>query len=272
MRTLLPIRVGLLLISAAQGAWAADPPVTADPRGSPVVVLPGSDDVGSFTVSVTDDGASLAIATGDGARLVARDTLLVIAGEGARLRFPPGGADAAAASAIEPLDGPLRLVAGSVGARLDLSGFSLDLLRSELLLVRQGTSWALLVVAVAEGGGVMLHLSPPPSAPAATDGQLGVEIPGTAGPPRNLAPGESLALAAGPAPGRVAPTAAALLVSVARRLPMLPPVRSGPQLRPIAIEDPADFSTAGSRGGSGDAAIEIEAVEVEIGCVEVCVD
>jgi hypothetical protein len=49
-------------------------------------------------------------------------------------------------------------------------------------------------------------------------------------------------------------------------------LRTGPQLQARTIEDPADLIVSSHREEDALSEIELEDVEVEAGCVEICID
>jgi hypothetical protein len=266
----MPIFASMLLTIASGIATAGTP--SGDRGEPPGVVSSASAGAGSFAFS-SDAGALVAVASGDGARMVVQGAVLVIAGDGARLRIRTTDTTPVAPPVIEPLDGPLRVLSGSGGARLEFNGSAFDLVRAEVLLARQNGAWALEVVAVADGGQVTLQPPAPTDAVAPTDAPPGPVASSTpASPPGPVAPGEILLLAPRAVPERAPPTRTVMLASAAGRLIALPAAPSGSRLLSIAVEDPSDFIASRGRGDTSGASIDIEAVEVEIGCVEVCVD
>ncbi len=258
-----------LVIAVPSIASAGEPAVTAGPEAALLFPVAAPDSDSSFLISPGEDGAVRASASGGGARLIVRGTALVVAADETRLDFPAGVRDPAV---IVPIDGALRLLVGSGGARLELNGFVLDLSRAEVLLSRQGAAWAIHVVEVAEGGTASLHPPPAPSVVEAAAAEPGAQIPVPVYSPRLLASGTRLVLTAGAAPEPASPSACTALDAAGKTLLALSPLAAGNHLLPIQVEDPADFAASPGRSGIGGTEVEIEAVEVEVGCVEVCVD
>jgi len=274
MRTALPVTLLLFSIAAATAA-AADEPGPASRREAPFVVVPaagGAD--GTFLIATGDDGSVEATAAGDTARLVAGKAMLVLAADGSRLAIPAGRDPSADVLIVRVIEGAFRLLVGSSPVRLSVAGTDLEIRRAELILVSRKEAFALRILAVRPDGTAFVH--PPPPSPSAVAGdatdEADGEIPVSAPPRRVLAPGESIVLALNAAPMRAPRVATDALAAVEAALALVPVSAAGPRLRPVAVEDPADLAFARTRGGIGDTDIEIEGVEIEVGCVEVCVD
>lgn len=270
MRSRAPILCVALLVVAA-----AVPPVSAaSDSGSmegPLVAVPAAlGGAGSFALAAGDRGEPVATASGDGARLVAHGALLLIAADGTVLRAGPVRDDQPGESALEILRGACRLVAGSTPSRIVVAGHVLVLRRAEVLLVGRAGAFALRVVDLGPEGGV--HVEGRPAAAAAPESEEEQPQAAPPAPRRTLAAGERLVLA----PHRdllpVTRPAAAALDAVAADLPLAIPPEAGGRLSPVPVEDPADFVFSRGRGGIGDTGIELESLEIEVGCVEVCVD
>jgi hypothetical protein len=191
----------------------------------------------SAAIGRADDTApgGASTAKSDGARFLPCGAALVTASSGSRLS---SSCEGGALVALE--DGAFRIVAGSKGVRITAGGTALDASNARLEIARIGGRW--LARGVADGD------APLPGALAA--GGI-VELGGAAGGP--LAGGD----------------AAAFDKAVARAAPVVAPNRA---LVRRKVEAPIASGAAVGAAGEGAADVEVESIEVEVGCIEVCVD
>lgn len=230
-------------------ALAAPLPALAD---GAVYLVPSAVSPGSgFTVEGETGAGGLCVPTaplvarGNGARLVVDGRVAVAATDGARLGTGPR--DPSGAPTLVLLSGTHRVTAGSLPVVVSLGRGALEVRDAAIAAGLAGGTWIVEVLSIADKGRVESR-SQPGAAMAAGQG-LGMTTDGA------VAPAGAAELAA--------------LVALADRLVARPaPIR----LEPANVEDPADLRPSRRAAEGSGEAVEIEAIEVEIGCVEVCVD
>lgn len=223
----------LLLIGIALGAAG---PAAAEP---PVAALVPVDGGAAFEPQGSSPGQVLA--RGDGATLVACGAALVSAADGSRASIACGGE-----TRVELSNGAFRVAVGSKGAVIRVGAAELRAVNARLWAVRAGETWLVRF----EG-----------------DGEQGaVEVDGAALAPDAMHVLHDAASADGPAD---AGSVAASRDAIARLSP-----REGARraLVPRRVESADDFKAGATASAEGGGEIELEAIEVEAGCIEVCVD
>jgi len=232
MRNLLAISLIASASAAAFEAFAAVPE-----RDAALIVTANG---ATFTAERPDGAAPISIvANGDGARLVACGAAVVSAAHGARAKVSCGD------SALLSLeDGAFRITAGSHPIRIVAGDAHLALTNARLEIAFIGGRWLARLVGKGEAGGIaaegFAREFPPEELVA-----LGAEVDA---PARDLAAFETASKFAAPA-------------AEIRRA-----------LIPRRVEKPLDEIFAASAAQGGAAEVELEAIEVEAGCIEVCVD
>jgi len=208
------------------------------------------------------DGAGL-VAGGDGAVLVACRTLLIRAEKGVRVL---ASCDAEGPAATLE-GGGFVARAGSTPASIRLGETVVLLQRATLTGAPRDGGWTVSATPLVESGSAVAIVpaqgSGPPS-PEATGPPAEARIPLPAAAPRQLG--------GATAPGRDPKGQAAALQSLETRIAGRPVGSARPILKPRAIEDPRDFAAGASSGDLSIGALELDAIEVEVGCVEICVD
>jgi hypothetical protein len=217
---------------------------------------------GEAVFAPAEDGAGL-VAGGDGAALVACRTLLIRAEKGVRV-LASCGADGPAAT-LE--GGGFVARAGSTPASIRLGETVVLLQRATLTGAPRDGGWTVTATPLVESGSAVAIVPAQGSrllAPEAAGQPAETRIPLPAAAPRQLG-GTT-------APGRDPKSPIATLQALEARIAGRPEGSATPVLKPRAIEDPGDFAAGAASGDLSVGALELDAIEVEVGCVEICVD
>jgi hypothetical protein len=235
---------------AALGVFAVGLPALAQP---PIVAaVPG--DGAAFAVGASAAGAARpATAEGDGAQLVACGVALVAATRGSRLVV-----DCTEGGGLALERGAFRVAVGAAGATIRLGEAALRAASVRVWAMRRGDQWLVRFERDGEAGSIQIAGAAAPE---------GTEAP----EPGALAPDELHAIA-GSAPAAAAPDAAAVATFREAAELLAPRPRPRPALAPRRVESADDLATGAATAAAGTDEIEIEAIEVEAGCIEVCVD
>jgi hypothetical protein len=220
----------------------------------------------------------------DGARLVAFEAALLTAVIGSRVELAAAPtAEGEQPAALSLLQGAYHVVTGSKPVDLKLGRATIRASRAELLVAQLGQAWVVRILERSEGGKVVAlpqespQPAPAPAEPATDEDEPEAATPIAAAPAPEpdpaveLEPGTSYTIRKGRPPLKADRRATQLLDKTNERL--LP--QPGPQttlLEPRDITDPSDFSILGGVTDDALADIELEDIEVEVGCVEICVD
>jgi hypothetical protein len=231
-----------LAVSAFAATAAAAPPDMA--------TVPSAGN-GEFAVE-----GSAATARGDGARLVACGAVLVSATDGSR-----AAVSCKDGARVELTSGAFQVGVGAAGAAIRIGGATLRASSVRLWAARAGARWLVRFEPDGELGSVVIE----------GDGTAATAAEGVAPDRSSLVPGEVHAFeGATPAPGPVEAASSAALREAATRLAP----REAPRkpLVPRRVEGADDFKTGTTAAAAGGGEIELEEIEVEAGCIEVCVD
>jgi hypothetical protein len=180
-------------------------------------------------------GREAVVASGDGARLVACGAALVAAANGSRAVIScEGGPD------ISLDEGVFRITVGSARARIHVGGAALTAANAELVVAREGSRWLARWSPRADGGSVEMSRDGDPATGA---GLSSLEVSGPDAARLDDAARYTLCQAAGAAP-----------------------------FAPRRVELPIAKGGSAGAGASDASDVEVESIEVEVGCIEVCVD
>ncbi|MBW2276941.1 MAG: hypothetical protein JRF63_05575 [Deltaproteobacteria bacterium] len=216
----------------------------------------------------------------DRARMVAFEAVLITAGLGAKiaLEAPAGEGDQPARLAL--LEGGFYLVVGSKGIELELGDSVLRAVNAEVMLAKLGDTWIVQVKPEDEQGRVEL-VPPPLPEPAALDDGAAVDedeaAPVTTPVPTPvvLPANKRHTLKNGKHHKAERRASDFLLKTIGRLVPEPggePQPKHIAQLTPRDIEDPRDFVVTATGSDAALSDLEIEDIEVDVGCVEICVD
>jgi hypothetical protein len=208
------------------------------------------------------DGAAFAMegsrgeAHGDGARLVACGSVLVSATDGSR-----ASVSCADGVRLDLASGAFHVLVGSKGAAIRIGRTALRATSARIWAARVGDRW---LVRFERDGDVG-------SAEIAADEAAAAPADGVAPAPNALS-SQEVHVFEGPAPAAEPADAASIAAfrDVAARL--APREEPGKALVPRRVESADDFKAGTTAAAAGGGEIELEAIEVEAGCIEVCVD
>ncbi|MDJ0764553.1 MAG: hypothetical protein QNJ97_16365 [Myxococcota bacterium] len=232
-------------------------------------------------------------AGGDGASAVVGGTALITALEGAAFYVISKKTDGPLMTAIA--GGGCRLTVGSTPAVLDLGGVVLTAKSAQLSVIKGDIGYIVSLESQLNTGEAFLDvmMPPPPPKPAEPSQPLSppkrakkkpakklkpeVAAPTQPMPPPKpvkkrftLALGQVVRVVQGSAPIPGAPEEQQRLGDLTLRLSQ--PQRTGPLLSPVDIEQASDLQAKTFDADEAFEDIEIEEIEVEAGCVEVCLD
>jgi len=271
MRTRLDIIVGLAL-----AALLTVPCLVAAEDGVPVPNLAAPE--ARFAASDKAPRTFVAV-NADRARLVAFEAVLITAGMGSEVAIEPALADADHPAVVALRSGAFRLIVGSRAVELELGDNHVRAVSSELTIARLDDVWIVQVAPAGEGGRVELI----PPAPAEPPPPVAEDLPEDGAeetPPPAAAPApEPVALTAGKRHAlkhgeleKADRRQSELLDKTAERLADPPADPASSPLAPRDIEDPRDFAVTSAGADAALYDLEIEDIEVDLGCVEICVD
>jgi hypothetical protein len=195
-------------------------------------------------------------ARGDGARLVACGAVLVSATEGSRAAF-----SCADGVRLDLETGAFHLLVGSKGAAIRVGGVSLRATSARIWAANVADRWLVRFERDGELGSVELEVAEIAPAPESSGAPAQAALA-----PDEVHVFEGAAPAAGPAD---AGSIAAFREVAARLAPREAP---GKALVPRRVESADDFKAGTTAAAASGGEIELEAIEVEAGCIEVCVD
>jgi hypothetical protein len=243
------------LLSAAALLAAAAPARAELPSAAPVPSAGGAE----FALEgAAEASPRTATARGDGAQLVACGAALVSATDGSRLAIACGDG-----ARIDLERGTFRIAIGSKGAAIRVGGASLRAASVRLRAGRVGDRWIVSFERDGDVGSVEIAGDAATAAPAED---------GAAPTPAALTASEVHFFEGGPAPA-AEPADPAPLAAFHQAVNRLAPrAEPSPALTPRRVEDAADFKSGASAVAMGTGEVEVEAIEVEAGCIEVCVD
>jgi hypothetical protein len=226
----------LLLCASAAIAILAPLGGRAEAVVPEAAIVPAAGDATFTLEGAVEPGSATVVATADGARLVACGAAVVAAGRGSRARI-----SCAEGAQLRLEDGAFRITAGSKGVRILVGGAAITASSARLEVARVGERWLARRAPGDEGGAVSLEPATPEQAPGAALAALGVG----------------------------AADAAAFAGTVTGTAP-----KGGPRaaLAPRPVERPVSANAVASGATSATADVEVESIEVEVGCIEVCVD
>jgi hypothetical protein len=261
------------------------PALAAAGDGVPVPNL----EVPKASFAASEGSARTFVAQGEHrARMVAFEALLITASLGSRLELEAVPGDGDQPAVVKLIDGGFHLVAGSAAVDLRLGDTLLRAVNAEVMAAKKGTTWIVQVVPRGEEGRVEL-VPPAPATPpppvegeaAETEAEAGTETeaappPPPAPEPVPLSAGKRHALKGGKAV-RAQKSESELLATIIERL--IPESNDtsktavvAASLAPRDVEDPRDFVVASAGADADLSDLEIEDIEVDVGCVEICVD
>jgi hypothetical protein len=229
-------------------------------------------------------GATTLIAQGaDGARAVVCGAAVVTGVLGARLEADCTDDDEAPVR-IRLLEGGFHLHVGGTPMTVDLDGAQLEARSAELIAAKLKGSWIVQVRLLGDSGAVLARQpTPPPAAPSVeaelppTDepaAEPAEATPPAPLPPVPLASGTRYAVVPGEPPREASRRGRLFLGKMLSRL--LPETERaqtrGTRLVARDVEHPADFAANAAAAAALMGDVEIEDIEVEVGCVEICVD
>jgi hypothetical protein len=252
MIPMIAVYPGHALFAAALLAAAA-PALAQPPSVAPVPSAQGAE----FALEGAADASQrTATARGDGAQLVACGATLVTATDGSRVAIACGD------GARLDLDrGAFRIAVGSKGATIRMGGASFRAVSASIRAGRVGDRWVISFSRDGDVGSVEITGDEAAAAPAE----------GAAPAPVALAPTE-VRVFEGSAPAAAAADPATLTAFHAAIDRLKPRAAASPALTPRRVESADDFKQGATTVAMGAGEVEVEAIEVEAGCIEVCVD
>jgi hypothetical protein len=219
-----------------------------------VAPVPSAQGAAFALEGAADASPRTATARGDGALLVACGAALVTATDGSRVAIACDDG-----ARLDLNRGTFRIAVGSKGATIRMGGASFRAVSASIRTGRVGDRWGISFDRDGDVGSVEI----------AGDEAAAVPAEGVAPAPVALSPTEvrlfegSVAVAADP----VALTA---FHEAFNRLE--PRVEPRPALTPRRVESAEDFKQGATAVAMGAGEVEVEPIEVEAGCIEVCVD
>jgi hypothetical protein len=218
------------------------------------------------------------------ARMVAFEAVLITASLGARVALEAGPGEGDQPAVVKLIDGGFHLVAGSTVVDLRLGDTVLRAVDAEVMAAKKGSVWIVQVVPRGETGRVAVVPPAPATPPASveeeaaepegeTEGETAPEPPPMP-EPVSLAAGKRYRLEDGKAHKAQKNESELLVTSIERLIPDAAAEKTAatPSLAPRPIEDPRDFTVAATGADADLSDLEIEDIEVDVGCVEICVD
>jgi len=247
------------------------------------VPSPGLPDAVLAPAAKQDGSAETWVAKGaDGARAVVCGGALVTAVLGARLHADCGGATDEAPGRIRLVSGGFHLHVGSAPLHVILGETTLEARSSELIAARLKDDWIVQIKPLDDTGGVAVlppatpvEAEPPATADPTDD--AAEQPPATPAPPPAplaLEPGKRFVIGAGADPAEASRRGRMFLGKMVTRLVPSDQAATGrgPLLSARDVESPADFAIDAAAATGAMTDVEIEGIEVEVGCVEICVD
>ncbi len=236
-------------------------------------------------------------ASGEGATVVVGDKAMISASSGARLRVSGDGQSTE--QPIELLEGGFQLHVGSKPSIFSLGDARLTVTEAKVAAIKVGDQWVVSVQSFFTAGtaSITVELPPPPppkvqpeeesdgkgdrrsrkkSRRKKKDEEQKIEPAPFVAPPKPivhtqpLKKGEMVLLATKVKPAKAADSDQLAIVDLTARLTEAPV--SGPVLSLKNVEDPIDLTAQGVDRDAAFEDIEIEEIEVEAGCVEICID
>ncbi len=156
------------------------------------------------------------------------------------------------------------------------------MLLAQMIAVKTKSGWIVQIKHLSETGSA--EIRPPPATlpePAATDPSAPLPEggdPAVAAPaPREIPTipirqGQRFRLAGNDKPAVASEREKKMLGRAIRRLLPTSKAAPAPLLDPRDVEDPGDFAVVAGTSEAALGELEIEAIEVDVGCVEICVD
>jgi len=183
---------------------------------------------------------------------------------------------------IELVNGAFHVHVGGKPVKVQMGDTIVRLLLAQMIAVKTKNGWVVQIKHLCEAGSAKIH--PPPAAlrePAAIDPAApvpdGSDPAATAPAPREIPAvpirqGQRFRLVGNDKPTAASSKEKKLLGRAIGRL--LPTSKKAPRplLDPRDLEDPEDFAIVAGTSEAALGELEIEAIEVDVGCVEICVD
>lgn len=230
----------------------------------------------------------------DRARMVAFEAVLITGNLGSKVQLDTAPSEEDEPPTVVLLDGGFHAVVGSRPVALRLGDTSLRASRAAVIAVKLGKKWVVKVEPESdEGFAEVIPPAPPAPVEAAPDDGTDAEpdaepdtepdaepAPAPAPPPEpiRLTPGKRHTLSSGEQRPAERSESQFLDKTIDRLIPgagdqLLPTQRPQVvQLEPRDVEDPRDFVVASAGADAALGELELEDIEVDVGCVEICVD
>ena len=183
---------------------------------------------------------------------------------------------------IELVDGAFHVHVGGNPMKVRMGDTIVRLLQAQMIAVRAKSGWIVQIKHLCETGSAEIH--PPPTAlpePAVVDPATPVpdeNDPAATAPAREKIPaititqGQRFRLIGNDKPAAASNQEKKILGRVIGRLLPTSKTAPTPLLDPRNVEHSGDFAIVAGTSEAALGELEIEAIEVDVGCVEICVD
>ncbi len=218
----------------------------------------------------------------DGVKVVACKAAIVTGIIGSHVRSRCASDEKDGDPLIDLVDGAFHIHVGGSPVKVRMGDTIVRMLSTQMIAVKTRSGWIVQIKHLVEAGSAEIHL--PRAAipePAATDQHAPLpdgSDPATTTPAPTEIPTISISqglrfrLAGNDKPAVASEQEKKMLGGAIGRLLPTPKTAPAQLLDPRDVEDPGDFAVVAGTSEAALGELEIEAIEVDVGCVEICVD